>query len=95
MTNGGVRGFEERKFELGYFSGSGGKLTTSSSLYSSSLVIRIKGRMKEDKKKERKNTRMKSKVQLVEPILSFLVIQFLPPIDDPLILLLPPFFFFF
>lgn len=25
MTNGGVWGFEERKFELGYFSGSGGK----------------------------------------------------------------------
>ena len=53
MTNGGVRGFEERKFELGYFSGSGGKLTTSSSLYSSSLVIRIKGRMKDKKKKEK------------------------------------------
>ena len=51
--------------------------------------------MKEDKKRKKKHkNEIKGTIGRTNPF-SFLVIQFPPPIDDPLILLLPPSFFLF
>lgn len=63
MTNGGVWGFEERKFELGYFSGSGGKFNY--------IVVALQFVTCDKNERRWEKKRMKSKVQLVEPIFFF------------------------
>ena len=55
MTNGGVWGFEERKFELGYFSGSRGKFNYIVVALQFVTCDKIKGRLKEDKEKKNKH----------------------------------------
>lgn len=68
----GFGGLEERKIELGYLRIRREVLTTPSSLYNSSLVIRKKGRGKEEKKKTQE---MKSKVRTNH----FLIVIRFPP----------------
>jgi hypothetical protein len=86
----GFGGSKKENSNSANFQDQEGSLTTSSSLYSSSLVIRLKGRMKEKKTQE-----WNQKVQLVEPILSFFFSNTIPsPHRRSLDPLLPPFFYF-
>lgn len=90
MTNGGVWGFEERKFELGYFSGSGGKFNYIVVALQFVTCDKIK---RENERK--KNTRMKSKGTIGRTNPFFFFSNTIPsPHRRSLDPLLPPFFYF-
>ncbi len=86
----GFGGSKKENSNSAIFQDQEGSLTTSSSLYSSSLVIRLKGRMK-----EKKNTRMKSKGTIGRTNPFFFFSNTIPsPHRRSLDPLLPPFFYF-